>query len=314
MIPSASKLMQPNAWRQRSDSLTTVPPKVTPPRTEPPRTERRESISQHQSKMFPAKAEYPPSGPLEHDLGHLASNSVLTLNIFLSKLQEAALSEFKMSMMEASIRQFHLIAADADIQLTRELVSINTQDMGEMRSKLIERHRSFLEAQAHNVLDGLHEYHSQIWEKSLKPAHEEPEWEEPSIRVPVKEPPPIPKQQEESPTENIPRKNAETVSEKVPEKAPEIWKPTFVDDSEPPTPKLGNVGLDDMYMFERFQAEMERDERSYRGPAIPPSPAPIKSKPSTNQPVHNPEPAKKPSIVVQDNAKGKLFIHRIYPC
>ena len=65
-------------------------------------------------------------------------------------------------MMEASIRQFHLVAADADVQLTRKLCSIKTANVAEKRSALIEEHKQFMETQASSLLTDMNALHDQL--------------------------------------------------------------------------------------------------------------------------------------------------------
>lgn len=215
--------------------------------------------------------------------------------------------------MEASIRQFHLIAADADVQLTRELIAMKAQTNSETRSSLIEKHRILLEEQALNVLDGMHDFHSHVREQCWKATHElERPREEPLVEsiprealsdsrpvvservaleniIPEKSLERVPEKVAQKAQERVPEKILDrsperapervaekTIPEKLQEKAPEFWKPTFFDDSTPPTPKLA---IDEV--FERVQADLERDERFRTSLAAPPAPA--KAKVNFNQ-------------------------------
>ncbi|KAF9787840.1 hypothetical protein BJ322DRAFT_584113 [Thelephora terrestris] len=68
-------------------------------------------------------------------------------------------------MMEASIRQFHFIAAEADVQLTRKLCSIKTPNIVEKRQALIEEHKQSMEAQASSLLTDMSALHDQLKER-----------------------------------------------------------------------------------------------------------------------------------------------------
>lgn len=165
----------------------------------------------------------------------------------------------KLSIMEASIRQFHLIAADADIKLTRRLCSIKTMNAAEERHALIEQHDRFMKDKAISLLTGMSELHNQLkeehtmatrglfdipaggdgWERSFPPSTAS--WKTPS--------PPIQSKSSESwkPTSSPPKttevpKPQPPPSQLNPEPEstmPSFWKPSWnADLTEPPTPQV----------------------------------------------------------------------------
>ena len=202
--------------------------------------------------------------------------------------------------MEASIRQFHLIAAEADVQLTRKLCSIKTANVAEKRVVLIEEHKQFMEAQASSLLTDMSALHDQLKGQQTVPARglfdipvDEDGWERPlppstvpwktasplnqskssdswkpassppkTIQVPKPQPPP-------------PKPNPE------PEMAmPSFWKPSWdADLTEPSTPQVPPISR-------LVTVEDVPDEDGVLEPAAP-APVPKNAKPA-------PVPAQQP--------------------
>ena len=100
-----------------------------------------------------------------NDQGFVTHNGLTSLDTFLAQLQDEAFDTMKLSMMEASIRQFHLIAADADVRLTRRLCSVKSPNVAEKRLALIEEHKVFMEAQASSLLTDMNALHDQLKEQ-----------------------------------------------------------------------------------------------------------------------------------------------------
>ena len=162
-------------------------------------------------------------------------------------------------MMEASIRQFHLIAADADIQLTRKLCSIKTANVAEKRLALIEEHRRSMEAQAGSLLTDMSVLHDQLKERQPVSARgffdipvDEDGWERPlpPSTAPWKPPSP-PNQSKFSDSWKLASSPPKTVEVPKPQAPPpkpnpepelampSFWKPSWdADLTEPPTPQV----------------------------------------------------------------------------
>ena len=200
-------------------------------------------------------------------------------------------------MMEASIRQFHLIAADADVQLTRKLCSMRTPNVAERRRALIEEHKQFMEAQASSLLTDMSALHDQLKEQQTMPgrglfdiAVDEDGWERPlpPSTVPWKNTP-SPNQSRSSDSwkpASSPPKTVEVPKPQPPPPKPNpepelatqsFWKPSWdADLTEPPTPQVPAIS-------KLVTVEDIPDEDSFPEPPAPknvkPTPAP------TQQPV-----------------------------
>jgi len=196
------------------------------------------------------------------DRGFVTHNGFTSLDAFLIHLQDEAFDSVKLSMMEVSIRQFHLIAAEADVQLTRKLCSIKTANVAEKRLALIEEHKQSMEAQASSLLTDMRALHDQLKEQQTMSARGlfdipvgEDGWERPlppstttwktasplnqskssDSWKPASSPPKsmeIPKPQPPPPKPNL-----------EPELAmPSFWKPSWDGEfTEPPTPHVPPV-------------------------------------------------------------------------
>ena len=123
--------------------LTKHPGKAEGGRTELP------SYAEETTKTSPVMMnEFSTSSPPKSTFGSTPVN-----NYFLAQLTEEAFDGAKLTTMEGSIRRFHSIATDADIQLTRNLCSIaGTKNFGEKRRALIDERNRFMEAAANSVL------------------------------------------------------------------------------------------------------------------------------------------------------------------
>ena len=163
----------------------------------------------------------------------------------------------KLSMMEASIRQFHLIAADADVRLTRELCSVKTPNVAEKRQALIEEHKQSMEAQASSLLTDMSALHDQLkeqhtmasrglsdipvgedgWERPLPPSTVPWKTPSPPVRSTSSEswkPTPPPPKAVEVPKPHAPSSGPNLESELA---MPSFWKPSWdADTTEPPSP------------------------------------------------------------------------------
>jgi len=240
-----------------------------------------------------------------HDQGFVTHNGFTSLETFLSQLQDEAFDSVKLSMMEASIRQFHLIAADADVQLTRKLCSIRTPNFGERRQVLIEEHKQFMEAQANSLLTDMNTLHDQMKEKQTMSARglsdipvDEGGWERPlpPSTVPWKttSPPIQPKSSDSWKPVPSPLKAMEVPKPQAPPPMPKpdpefampsFWKPSWDSDlTEPSTPQVPPIS--------RFvTVEDIPDEEDVPEPAAPaPVPVPRNAKPT-------PVPAQQPVSV-----------------
>lgn len=261
-----------------------------------------------------------------NDQGFVTHNGFTSLDTFLIQLQDEAFDSMKLSMMEASIRQFHLIAADADVQLTRKLCSVKTINVGERRRALIEEHKQFMEAQASSLLTDMSALHDQLKEQQAMPARglfdiavDEDGWERPlpPSTVPWKNTP-LPNQSKpsgswkpsSSPPKTVevpkpqpppPKSNAE------PELAmPSFWKPSWdADITEPPTPQVPPIPR-------LVTIEDVPDEGGVPEPVAPkhakPAPAPTQQPVSMKNQVPNvaDEPA---PVWGQPWRKGLSFFH-----
>ena len=194
-----------------------------------------------------------------HDQGFVTHNGFTSLETFLIQLQDEAFDSMKLSMMEASIRQFHLIAADADVQLTRKLCSVRAANFAEKRQALIQEHKQFMEAQASSLLTDMNALHDQLKEQQTMsarglfdiPVHEDG-WERPlpPSTVPWKttSPPVQPKLSDSWKPAPSPPKTAEVPKTQVPPPKPKpepelampsFWKPSWDGElTEPSTPQV----------------------------------------------------------------------------
>ena len=91
---------------------------------------------------------------------------------FLSHLPQEAFDDTKLTTMESSICHFHLIAADAEIQLARKLCSIEAADFEEKRRALINEYKRFMEARTSSILMDMNGLHDQSKEKQTSSAHD----------------------------------------------------------------------------------------------------------------------------------------------
>lgn len=194
-----------------------------------------------------------------NDQGFVTHNGFTSLDAFLTELQDAAFDTTKLSMMEASIRRFHLIAAEADVRLTRKLCSIKPPNVAEKRQALIEEHKISMEAQASSLLtdigalhDQLKEQHTMVsrglsdipvdedgWERSLPPPTVP--WKTSSSPIQSKssgswKPPSSPPKPMEVPKPQAPPSEPNPEPEST---MPSFWKPSWgADQTEPPTPRV----------------------------------------------------------------------------
>lgn len=244
-----------------------------------------------------------PLGPV-HDQGFVTHNGFTSLEAFLAQLQDEAFDTMKLSMMEASIRQFHLIAANADVQLTRKLCSIRTANFGEKRQALIEEHKQFMEAQASSLLTDMNALHDQLKEQQTMSARglfdipvDEDGWERPvpPSTVPWKttSPPIQPKSSDSWKPVPSPLKTVEVPKPQAPPPKPKpdpefampsFWKPSWDSDlTEPSTPQVPPIS--------RFvTVEDIPDEEDVPEPAAP-APVPRNAKPAP-VPAQQPVPVK----------------------
>lgn len=210
----------------------------------------------------------------------------------------------KLSMMEASIRQFHLIAADADVQLTRKLCSIKTMNVAEKRRVLIEEHKEFMEAQASSLLTDMNALHDQLKEHQTMSARgfldipvDESGWGRPAppSTVPWKTPSPLNQSRSSdswklasSPPKTLevpkpqpppPKPNPELESA-----MPSFWKPSWdADFTELPTPQVPPISR--LATVEDVPDEDNVPE--------PPTPVPVlKNAKPTPVPIQQPVPMK----------------------
>ena len=242
-----------------------------------------------------------------HDQGFVTHNGFASLEAFLAQLQDEAFDSMKLSMMEASIRQFHLIAADADVQLTRKLCSFRTANFGEKRQALIEEHKQFMEAQASSLLTDMNALHDQLKEQQTMssrglfdiPVVDEDGWERPlpPSTVPWKttSPPIQPKTSDSWKPSPSPLKTVEVPKPQAappkPKPEPEFdmpsfWKPSWdADHTEPSTPQVPPISR-------LVTVEDIPDEEDVPEPAAPaPVPALRNAKPAP-VPAQHPVPVK----------------------
>jgi hypothetical protein len=153
-----------------------------------------------------------------NDQGFVTHNGLVSLDSFLAHLQDEAFDTMKLSIMEASIRRFHLIAADADVRLTRRLCSIKSPNFVEKRQALIEEHKVSMEVRACSLLADMNALHDQLKEQHTMASRgffdipvDEDGWERPL------------------PPSTVPWK---TPSPSVQSKSSDSWKPA----SSPPKP------------------------------------------------------------------------------
>ena len=194
-----------------------------------------------------------------HDQAFVTHNGFASLDAFLTHLQDEALDSVKLSMMEASIRQFHFIAAEADVQLTRKLCSVRTANFAEKRQALIEEHKQSMEAQAGSLLADMNAMHDRLKEQQTMSARglfdipvDEDGWERPPppSTVPWKTaPPPIQSKLSDSwqPTPPPPKIAEVPKPQALPPKfkqepelaMPSFWKPSWDGElTEPSTPQV----------------------------------------------------------------------------
>jgi len=208
----------------------------------------------------------------------------------------------KLSMMEASIRQFHLIAADADVQLTRKLCSIKTANLVEKRQALIEEHKQFMEAQASSLLTDMRALHDQLKEHQTVSARglfdipvDEDGWERPlppSTALWKTAPPP--NQTNSWKPASSPPKTAEVPKPQPPPPKPNpepeldmpsFWKPSWDGEfTEPPTPHVPPIS-------KLATVEDVPDEDDAPEPAVIPVTIPKNAKPAP-VPSQQPTPMK----------------------
>lgn len=160
----------------------------------------------------------PPLVPV-NDQGFVTHNGFISLDAFLTRLQDEAFDTMKLSMMEASIRQFHLIAADADVRLTRRLCSVKSPNVAEKRLALIEEHKISMEAQASSLLTDMSALHDQL--KGQQSVISRGLFDIPVDEGDRERPPP--------PPSTVPWK---TTSPPIQSKSSDSWKPA----SSPPKP------------------------------------------------------------------------------
>ena len=272
-------------------------------------TQRRQEIPKPVPASVPMLASSQfgrqPLAPV-HDQGFVTHNGFTSLDAFLIQLQDEAFDSIKLSMMEASIRQFHLIAADADVQLTRKLCSVRTANVAEKRQALIEEHKQFMEAQASSLLTDMNALHDQLKEQQTMSARglfdipvDEDGWERPlpPSTVPWKIPsPPIQPKLSDSwkpvpsppKTAEIPKRQAPPPKPKPePELAmPSFWKPSWDGDfTEPPTPQVPPISR--LVTVEDLSDEDEDPEPVAPAPVPVPrnaKPAPVPAQPASAKP------------------------------
>ena len=238
--------------------------------------------------------------------GFVTHNGFLSLDAFLIQLQDEAFDSMKLSMMEASIRQFHLIAADADVQLTRQLCSIKTANVAEKRLALIEEHKQFMEAQASSLLTDMSALHDQWKEQQTMPARglfdipvDEDGWGRPlpPSAVSWKTAPPLnqPKPSDSWKLSSSPPKTMEAPKSQPPPKPslesestmPSFWKPSWdADLTEPPTPQVPPISR-----LATVEDVPDEDEDEDVPEPVAPAPVPKSVKPAP-VPVHQPIPVK----------------------
>ena len=211
----------------------------------------------------------------------------------------------KLSMMEASIRQFHLIAADADISLTRKLCATKTPNVTEKRQALIEAHKQFMEAQASSLLTDMSALHNQLKEQHTMAARglfdipvNEDSWERPlpPSSVPWNTPsPPVQSKSSDSwKSASSPPKTVEVPKPRAPAPdptpepelaMPSFWKPSWDSNiTEPPTPQVPPISR--LATVEDVPDEYDPEPAT---PAL--APVPKNAKP-TQVPVQQPAPVK----------------------
>ena len=254
------------------------------------------------STLAPSRIGRQPLAPV-NDQGFVTHNGFTSLDSFLTQLQGEAFDSVKLSMMEASIRQFHLIAAEADVQLTRKLCSIKTANVAEKRLALIEEHKEFMEAQASSLLTDMSALHDQLKEQQTVSARgffdipvDEDGWERPlpPSTVPWKTPSPLNQSKSSdswklasSPpkTVEVPKPQPPPKPNQEPELAmPSFWKPSWdADLTEPPTPQVPPIS-------KLVTVEDVPDEDGIPEPPAP-APVPKNAKPAP-VPVQQPIPMK----------------------
>ena len=238
-----------------------------------------------------------------NDQGFVTHNGFISLDAFLAQLQDEAFDTMKLSMMEASIRQFHLIAADADVRLTRMLCSVKSPNVAEKRQTLIEEHRLFMEAQAGSLLTDMSALHDQLKGQHTMASRglfdmpvDEDGWERPlpPSTVPWKTPsPPIQSKSSDSwmPASSPPKhmevpkpQSHHSESNPDPESTmPSFWKPSWDGDlTRPPTPQVPPIS--------RLVTVEDVPEEEGLEPAVP-APDPKTAKP-TQVPVQQSVPMK----------------------
>lgn len=230
-----------------------------------------------------------------NDQGFVTHNGFISVEAFLAHLQDEAFDTMKLSMMEASIRQFHLIAADADVRLTRKLCSVKTPNVAEKRQALIEEHKLFMEAQASSLLTDMSALHHQLKGQHtvvsrglLDIPGDEDGWERPlpPSTVPWKTPsPPIQSKTSDSgkPASSSP-KSVEVPKPQAPSSElnselestmPSFWKPSWdADLNDPPTPQVPSIPR-----LVTVEDVVDEDDPEPAAPAQVPiqQPAPVKS-------------------------------------
>ena len=240
-----------------------------------------------------------------NDQGFVTHNGFTSLDSFLTQLQDEAFNSTKLSVMEASIRQFHLIAAEADVQLTRKLCSIKTANVAEKRLALIEEHKQLMEAQASSLLTDMSALHGQLKKEQQTVSArdffdipvDEDGWERPlpPSTVPWKTPSPL-NQSKSSDSWKLASSPPKTVEvpkpqppppkpNREPELAmPSFWKPSWdADLTEPPTPQVPPIS-------KLVTVEDVPDEDGIPEPFAP-APVPKNAKPAP-VPVQQPIPIK----------------------
>ena len=192
-----------------------------------------------------------------HDQGFVTHNGFISLDAFLTQLQDEAFDSIKLSMMEASIRRFHLIAADADVQLARKLNSFRAANFAEKRQALIQEHKQFMEAQASSLLTDMNASYDKLKEQqTMSPRSlfdisvDEDGWERqhPPSTVPWKTASLVQSKLSNSwEPARSPQKTAEVPKPRVPPPMPKpepefampsFWKPSWGHFTEPSTPQV----------------------------------------------------------------------------
>lgn len=309
--PAATKPVPPTEPKKAPETkpLMKGPPPIESRRITPPdfnvAPQRKQEIPKPISAPAPALPSQMGRRPLApaSDQGFVTHNGFISLDAFLVQLQDEAFDNLKLSMMEASIRQFHLIAADADISLTRQLCSIKTPNVAEKRQALIQAHKQSMEAQASSLLTDMSALHGQLKEQHTMAARglfdipvNEDSWERPlpPSSVPWNTPsPPIqsrssdPWKPASSPPKTVvvPKPQA-PAPDPTPEPEltmPSFWKPSWDSNlTEPPTPQVPPIS--------RLATVEDVPDECDPEPATP-APVPKNAKPA-QVPVQQSAPAK----------------------